>query len=52
MNKGTLLKELLELLHYQNLEKTIKVRVNGELVNIAGVTDSTKDGIVIETEKI
>lgn len=47
----TKLCELLTLLHNKGLEKTVKVRINGELFNITGVADGTKDGLVIEAEK-
>jgi hypothetical protein len=50
MSKETKLIDLLILLHNKDLEKTIKVRINGKLFEIVGVANSTKNGLTIDAE--
>ena len=50
MSKETKLIDLLLVLHNKDPEKTIKVRINGKLFEIVGVTNNIKDGLIIEAE--
>lgn len=53
MNDKITVRELMELLHYKNLDDIVKVKAGIELLNIYAITNSIgSDGtlIILETE--